>query len=476
LTSEVSPNPVVRATSVVLAHVPSLVRHGSKPAREIRRDPSTWTAIIRSLRSFEEAVSYPPHRSFLGEIHPRSLPDRPWVGRGPQADRFVHGGEIMPEEEFIGLLAAVDEFKLISLSSQCLRNAAGRLASHPLAKLLPLEALEARGKVRTTDGSVQLHLRGDEQVGVVRAAHEEDEALSASVLLENFANKASALLAVLRLLNDYDVDPHSIDYVIGCGEEATGDRYQRGGGNMAKAVAAAAGLKNASGMDVKNFCAAPIPAMVFAGSLVHSRVFRRILVIGGGSLPKLGMKFQGHLSHGLPILEDVLGAIAVLIEADDGEAQPLLRLDGVGYHRVGDGGSNPQIMSSLVFQPLDALGLRATDVDDYATELHNPEITEPQGSGNVPERNYRTIAALAAARGDIDRQAIPAFVEERGMPGFAPTQGHLASALCYIPHAVDRLTRGPASRVQFVAKGSLFLGRMTNLSDGMSVMLERNST
>jgi betaine reductase len=86
-----------------------------------------------------------------------------------------------------------------------------------------------------------------------------------------------------------------------------------------------------------------------------------------------------------------------------------------------------------------------TEVDDYATELHNPEITEPQGSGNVPERNYRTIAALAAQNGDIERADIASFVSERGMPGFAPTQGHLASALCYLPHAINRLTTGDAS-------------------------------
>jgi betaine reductase len=115
-----------------------------------------------------------------------------------------------------------------------------------------------------------------------------------------------------------------------------------------------------------------------------------------------------------------------------------------------------------------------TDIDDYATELHNPEVTEPQGSGNVPERNYRTIAALAARAGDIAKGDIAAFVTERGMPGYSPTQGHLASALCYLPHAVDRLTTGDARRVMLIAKGSLFLGRVCQLSDGMSVLLERN--
>ena len=81
-------------------------------------------------------------------------------------------------------------------------------------------------------------------------------------------------------------------------------------------------------------------------------------------------------------------------------------------------------------QPLEAIGARMLDVDDYATELHNPEITEPQGSGDVAARNYRTIAALAARRGEIDREGIHRFVSEHGMPGYAPTQGHLASAVC----------------------------------------------
>jgi betaine reductase len=242
---------------------------------------------------------------------------------------------------------------------------------------------------------------------------------------------------------------------------------------MGKTIAEAAGLAQASGADVKNFCAAPVPALVIAGALVASGVFRNVVVVGGGSLPKLGMKFQGHLRNGMPVLEDVVGGSAALVTTDDG-VSPVMRLDGVGRHRVEAGSSNPQIMEALGVQPLEELGLSMLDVDDYATELHNPEITEPQGSGNVPERNYKTLAALAARRGDIGRETIPRFMAERGMPGFAPTQGHLASALCYLPHAVRRLTSGDATRVHMIAKGSLFLGRMTQASDGMSVLLERN--
>jgi betaine reductase len=185
------------------------------------------------------------------------------------------------------------------------------------------------------------------------------------------------------------------------------------------------------------------------------------------------MKFEGHLRHDLPVLEDVLGGVAMLVTADDG-VSPRIRLDAVGRHRVSSGGSGAQILHDLAVRPLEAIGARMLDVDDYATELHNPEITEPQGSGDVAARNYRTIAALAARRGEIDREGINPFVSEHGMPGYAPTQGHLASAVCYLPHALRRLTTGSASRVLLLAKGSLFLGRMSQRSDGMSILLERN--
>src|SRR6185436_18710644 len=107
--------------------------------------------------------------------------------------------------------------------------------------------------------------------------------------------------------------------------------------------------------------------------------------------------------------------------------------DAVGRHRVAAGGSNQQIMEALAIEPLARIGLSLTAVDDFATELHNPEVTESAGSGNVPDRNYRTIAALGVRRGDIPRDQMDAFVRDRGMTGFSPTQGHLASALCYLP-------------------------------------------
>ena len=93
---------VVRAASLVLAHTPGLARHGSKPMRTLAGNQELTGRFLGNLRSFEQAVSYPPYQAFLGACHPRELPARPWVGAThPGAERFTPFGELMPEEEFL---------------------------------------------------------------------------------------------------------------------------------------------------------------------------------------------------------------------------------------------------------------------------------------------------------------------------------------------------------------------------------------
>jgi glycine/sarcosine/betaine reductase complex component C subunit beta len=136
-------------------------------------------------------------------------------------------------------------------------------------------------------------------------------------------------------------------------------------------------------------------------------------------------------------------------------------------------GTAPQAqLAALVGGPLDALGLGITDVETYATELHNPEITEPQGGGDIPDRNYRMLAGLGVLRNELAEPDIRGFARAHGLPGFAPTQGHVASAIPWLPHALDRMAAGRLHRTMLLAKGSLFLGRLTRLWDGVSVTLE----
>jgi hypothetical protein len=434
----------VHACSLVLAHAPDLVRHGSKPARELAGDADRLLASLTGgLRTFEQALAYGPHQVLIGNLPPEALwrIERPRWAHPVEARREGPYGLIIDQAELYRRLQECDAFGLLSLSGDEASN--GALAIH-----------EA--------GAV---------VGSMAGAHELDESLSASVLLENLACKTTGALAVEHLLRMTSLDPADVPYVLGSGEEAVGDRYQRGGGNLAKAIGEQAGCVDASGSDVKAFCCGPVHALVVAGSLVASGVYPRVLVVAGGSLAKLGMKFSGALRHDVPILEDVLAGFAVLV-AQPGEGAPELRLDAVGRHRVGSGSAQQAVLEDLVVEPLERLGRGILDVDRYATELHDPEITEPAGAGNVPSRNYKLIGALAVRRGELPREELDAFERTHGLPGFSPTQGHVASAVPWLPHGLAALRAGEIGSTMLLAKGSLFLGRMTELADGMSILLE----
>lgn len=474
--------PVVSGARFFLAHTPGLVCYGSKPSREISKDSSILNSIRRHLRPWDETAAYPPHRVFLGHIRSEDLSDiqQPWFEHRGHSERWGPHGEIMPEDEFYGLLKICDVFNLVWLEEKFTRQIRNSLFKHPLLHKSDLKQLGegyslSQIKEATGDGTrraIPLGLRDGTIVGCISRAHDQDHALSADVLLENLCAKVTASMATRTLLHQCGHAPSSVEYVINTGEEAVGDRYQRGGGNLAKAVAEMCDCVGATGSDIKCFCCGPIHGLAIAGALVASGIFEKVVLVAGCSLAKLGMKFQGHLKNDFPILEDVLAGVAILVESNDNHS-PILRLDAIGRHTV-DASSQQVIFQRLVSEPLQKLGLRFQDIDKYATELHNPEITEPAGSGNVPEINYRTIASLAALSDEINRSDIADFVKTHGMPGFSPTQGHIASAIPFMTQALDRLVAAELDRIMFVAKGSLFLGRMTQLTDGLSVILERN--
>jgi hypothetical protein len=475
--------PVVKGASFVITHTPSLVRYGSKPVRELEKNPQVLEQILTNLRSYDDAVSYLPNQVFIGNVRPGVLKEyeRPWTNfKIDGAERYSKFGEILPEEEFYGWLQIADKYNLISLEESFVNNfVKPSLEKHPLITSEDLEMLGKGVEIQVIEEklssghSLPLHFNKDQLIGVIEAGHDEDKFLSAHILLENLANKASGIVAMRHVLKSFDVDPEQIDYVIGCDEEAVGDRYQRGGGNMAKSIAEHAGCLNASGSDIKSFCCAPAHAISIASSLVQSGIYKNVLVIGGGCLAKLGMKYAGNLSKGMPITEDLMGAIGIIIGDDDGKS-PKVRTDAFGKHDISAGSSAQAIYQALVVKPLERIGKKITDVDKFAVELHNPDVTEPNGNGNVPKGNYRTLAAMAVLRKEIDRTEMDKFEEKHGMQGFSPTQGHIASAIPFIGHAREMIMNGEIENAMFVGKGSLFLGKMTTLSDGMSFLIEKN--
>lgn len=485
-------SPVIQSCSCCLAHVPDLVRYGSKPRREIRNHPDIQSQIERHLRSYEEAVNYPPNQTYIGNISPDRLAEisRPWYARpissgeapSRQEGRF---GEIMDQETFLALLKKAEALNppLFRLSGDFSSRLKTALAGHPLFKddLGNLTAEENSGPQykESEAGSVLPIYLGQELVGYFhgdeRAEGRDDENLLAHHLLENLCSKASGALALKWLLHRSEIEPGEVDFVISCGEEACGDRYQRGGGGMAKAIAAMSGCNNASGMDIKNFCAAPASALVTASAMVKAGVFKRVVVLGGGSLAKLGMKFQSFLGRDMKILDDCLASTAILVSRDDG-ISPVIRTDpgAFGNVPVGASTSDEAVFKHYLLKPLENLGLKCTDIDRFAVELQNPEIMEFAGSGDVARKNYRKIAAMAVRSGQLEKKDMDTWGSKVGMVGFAPTQGHIPSAVPYVGHALDQIGRQEISRVMFLARASLFLNRCTDLLDGVSFILEKN--
>ena len=475
--------PVVRGAATMLAHTPGLVRYGSKPFRETKARPEFLSDLMGSLWSYDKACRYLPNQVFIGSQPPTRLweVEQPWFDKLAESETGEPPfGHIMEERRFLALLACADPFKHVLLRERFWEEMGPVLSASPLTAPLAsrtpplLDDAQLDSALEAAD-CLPLFAGGEgAPVGVVKTGHSEDEALSAPVLLENFCCKVSGALAVHELLNHVEgLDLSDVDLVLSCSEEAVGDRYQRGGGNMAKAIAEFAGCDLATGIDIKDFCAAPIPAMVIGASLVESGVFKNVVVVGGGSLPKLGMKCLYHLEQGIPVLEDSLAAVAVWIGRDDGKS-PVVNLRGVGRHPIKAGAALDKQFRELVLEPLRRLEWGVDRVDRIVTELHNPDIMVSAKAGDVAARNYKMMAAMLAMAKEIDRSDIAGFGRAKGVCGYAPTQGHIASGFVYMPHALREMAAGAIRNCMLVARASLFLGQMTELTDGMSVLIERN--
>lgn len=457
--------------------------YGGTPSQERHAKPDSefLKGLPLHMQTWEEAAAYAPNQAYIGAMTLDDLEKapKPWLANPGKAVRYGTYGEIMPEDEFVAFMDICDVFDLIWLEKDFSARMKEKLAQDPAlgeAQLKRLEAGHESAELQEAvdkHGALPLYIDG-KMIAICRRAHDTDENLSAHVMLENLACKSSGVLALLHLIKNCGLQPGDIDFVVECSEEAVGDTMQRGGGNMAKAVAEIAGCGNASGFDVRGFCAGPTAAIISAASMVGTGIRKNVAVVGGGSLPKLFMNARDHVKKDMKALENCIGSFAVLLVPDDG-TEPVIRLDSIGKHSVAAGAAPQAITSALTYEPLTRLGLKLTDVDKYAPELHNAEITLPAGAGNVPEANYKMIGALSVMKGQLKRDEINKFVEEHGLPGFVHTQGHIPSGVPYLGHARDDIKAGKINRAMIIGKGSLFLGRLTNLADGASFLVEAAS-
>ena len=146
---------------------PAWCAMAANPAATGPRDPAITEAIAAHLRSYESALAYPPNRVFLGHQHPDSLTSlsRPWFQQLSGGERWGPHGEMMPEEEFYGLLKICDAFDLVSLESRFVEEISPALAAHPLLTPADLERLgsgvsdnQIASTIRDTTQALPLYL------------------------------------------------------------------------------------------------------------------------------------------------------------------------------------------------------------------------------------------------------------------------------------------------------------------------------
>ena len=483
---------VIKGVGHILVHCPSLLLYGHALQEEIKEGvDKSLDLLLPNLRKYSEVVTYLPNQVYIGNLEPEVLNNysQPWWDSRKNilenSKRFGPFGEIIPQDDFFALMKIVDVFDLVWLEKSFTSKITKKLKKHPLLSTFDLQKLgegkeevEIKEEIEKNKALALIDIDIDDNcnlIGCVRYAHKSDTNLFAQIILENIASKASASLALKYALKNIDYNSEKIEYIIECSEEAIGDAFQRGGGNLAKSIGEVVGCNKATGSDLRAFCAGPVYGVLTAASHVSAATFKEIAVVAGGSLPKLGMNYKKLLEKKIPILEDCLAAITIIVGRDDGK-NPIIRHEITGRHTIGRKTSPQEIMEALVSEPLAKLNKKITDIDKFAAELHNPEITVPAGAGDVAKANYRMIAALAVKKNEIKREEIDEFVRQKGMIGFVPTQGHIPSGVAFISFAREMMLEKKIDTSLIIGKGSLFLGRMTNLFDGLSLLLERNKS
>ena len=478
-------NSVIKGASYVLAHTPQMVLYNGTTQtteRVVNPDSEYLKELPSHLRSYEECVNYWPNQVYIGNAHPDELAEVefPYYDKVKEgAERYGKYGEIMPEDEFLLLVQAVDVFEVVKLDKDFVAANKEKLAADPIITEDIMEQIEAGVELAEIEALVKDEhaepiYHADKLVGCVKRAHDIDANLSAHVMHENIMSKATSVLALLYGVRNAGIEKADVEYVIDCAEEACGDMNQRGGGNFAKAAAEIAGLPNATGSDTRGFCAGPSHALVEAAALVSSGAYKCVAVTAGGCTAKLGMNGKDHVKKGMPALEDCLGGFCVIIAENDG-VNPEINLGILGRHTVGTGSAPQNVIGSLVADPLERNDMKITDIDKFSPEMQNPDITKPAGAGDVPLANYKMIGALAVKRGELDKKELATFPAKHGLTGWAPTQGHIPSGVPYIGFCREDILAGKIKNAMIIGKGSLFLGRMTNLFDGCSFVIQANT-
>ena len=203
--------PVIKGASYILVHTPDMVLHnGTTQTTEkvVNPDSEYLKELPKHLRNFEDVLNYAPNQTYIGNMTPDQLGEMemPWWDKKiEESSRFGKLGEMMPQDEFIGLMEICDVFDLVLLEKSFVEDVKNKLEKHPLinedmiSKIKEGVAIEEIKKAVDEEGAEGLYNEGT-LVGCVKKAHDVDVNLSAHTMLENLVVKASGVLSLLNLI------------------------------------------------------------------------------------------------------------------------------------------------------------------------------------------------------------------------------------------------------------------------------------
>ena len=145
---------VIKGASYVLAAAPDMVLHNgtTQTTEKIVNPESEYLKLLpQHLRSYDDVLHYIPNQVYIGNMTNSELADVefPYYDKkAPEGKRYGKYGEIMPQDEFIGLMQICDAFDLVKLESGFAQDVKAKLEAHGMLKAEQISILDKTKKQR----------------------------------------------------------------------------------------------------------------------------------------------------------------------------------------------------------------------------------------------------------------------------------------------------------------------------------------
>ena len=139
---------VIKGASYILAAAPDMVLHnGTTQTTEMVVNPDSeyLKELPKHLRSFDDVLSYIPNQVYIGNMTNKELAatEFPWYDKkAAEPKRYGKYGEIMPQDEFLGLMQICDVFDLVKLEPAFAKSVKEKLTAHGMLTQAQLDILD----------------------------------------------------------------------------------------------------------------------------------------------------------------------------------------------------------------------------------------------------------------------------------------------------------------------------------------------